>query len=62
MNYLKRIREGFEDLSLKNRPLAVICSNTLLILPVTLIGLEISSYAYNGQLYKVISGNLSFSS
>ena len=52
----------FEDLSLKNKLLAMICSNVLLILLIALIGLKISSHAYNEQLYKAISGNLSFSS
>ena len=32
MNYLKRIKGKFEDLSLKNKLLAMICSNVLLIL------------------------------
>ena len=62
MNYLKRIKGKFEDLSLKNKLLAMICSNVLLILLIALIGLKISSHAYNEQLYKAISGNLSFSS
>ena len=53
MNYLKRIKGKFEDLSLKNKLLAMICSNVLLILLIALIGLKISSHAYNEQLYKM---------
>ena len=37
-------------------------SNVVLILLIALIGLRISSNAYNEQLYKAIAGNLSFSS
>ncbi|MFR6219066.1 MAG: hypothetical protein ACLUKO_19980 [Enterocloster bolteae] len=62
MRYLKRIKHDFENLSMKNKLLAVVLSNVVLILLIALIGLRISSNAYNEQLYKAIAGNLSFSS
>ena len=62
MRYLKRIKCDFENLSMKNKLLAVVLSNVVLILLIALIGLRISSNAYNEQLYKAIAGNLSFSS
>lgn len=62
MRYLKRIKRDFENLSMKNKLLAVVLSNVVLILLIALMGLRISSNAYNEQLYKAIAGNLSFSS
>lgn len=54
MRYLKRIKHDFENLSMKNKLLAVVLSNVVLILLIALIGLRISSNAYNEQLYKAI--------
>ena len=62
MRYLNQIKRDFENLSMKNKLLAVVLSNVVLILLIALIGLRISSNAYNEQLYKAIAGNLSFSS
>ena len=50
MRYLKRIKHDFENLSMKNKLLAVVLSNVVLILLIALIGLRISSNAYNEQL------------
>lgn len=62
MRYLNQIKRDFENLSMKNKLLAVVLSNVVLILLIALMGLRISSSAYNEQLYKAIAGNLSFSS
>ena len=62
MRYLNQIKRDFENLSMKNKLLAVVLSNVVLILFIALMGLRISSNAYNEQLYKAIAGNLSFSS
>ena len=62
MRYLNQIKRDFENLSMKNKLLAVVLSNVVLILLIALMGLRISSSAYNEQLYKAIAGNLTFSS
>jgi len=59
MEHLKR---KFENFSMKNKLMAIIFFNVVLILLIALMGLKISANAYNEQLYKAISGNLSFSS
>ena len=62
MRYLKRIKHDFENLSMKNKLLAVVLSNVVLILLTSAHRAAHFFNAYNEQLYKAIAGNLSFSS
>lgn len=62
MRHIVQLRKRFDNLSLMNKLLTVVFSNVMLILFIALVSLKISSNAYNDQLYKAVSGNLSFSS
>lgn len=59
---MERLILKFKNLSMKNKLMAVVFLNAVLILLLALLGLKVSANAYNEQLYKAISGNLSFSS
>lgn len=62
MEHIVQIKKRFDNLSLMNKLIIVVSSNVMMILFIVLVSLKVSSNAYNQQLYKAVSGNLSFSS
>lgn len=62
MKYITKLKQIFDEFTLKNKMRYILVFNSVLILSAALLGLQISAHTYNEQLYRAVAGNLSFSS
>lgn len=62
MNHFRKLKQTFDNYSLKYKLFFILLCNGTLVFLISLLGLQLSSRAYNEQLFRAVSGNLSFSS
>lgn len=62
MTLIKKLKHKFDNLVLKYKLFSILLCNGAMILTAAFASLQLTSSAYNEQLYRAVAGNLSFSS